>query len=154
MPSIWKVFPRAMGATALAVALSACAPPAPQSTVCKSLSFEIKKSEWTDVRRLMHDFSIESPGNPPFLDESYQDPADRRNLRLQVKRTGVGVTIHVNGLIFKDGEKVTLRVVDANTNTRVTQCNAGYRADYENVRAKLATRWMISESSEHVGPVR
>ncbi|QFZ83514.1 hypothetical protein GFK26_12460 [Variovorax paradoxus] len=102
----------------------------------------------------MHDFSIESPGNPPFLDESYQDPADKRNLSLQVKRTGVGITIYVDGLIFKDGEKVTLRVVDANTNTRATQCNAEYRADYENVRAKLAGRWTISESSEHVGPVR
>jgi hypothetical protein len=154
MPSSWKALPRAIGATAAAVALSACAPPAPESTVCKSLSFEIKKSEWTDVRRLMHDFSIESPGNPPFLDESHQDPVDSRYLRLQVKRAGVGVTIHVNGVIFRDGEKVTLRVVDANTSTRVTQCNAGYRADYDNIRAKLAARWPISESLEHVGPVR
>jgi len=150
MRSIWEHLPCAIGAAAL-VALSACTPPAREPKVCKSLSFGIKKSEWIDVRRLMHDFAIESLGNPPFLDKSYEDPVGRRYVNLLIERSHVA--IRVTGFVFRDGETVTLSVVDAGAAPDTLQCSSWIRADYDNARAKLETRWAISESPDYHEPV-
>lgn len=151
MPLIWEHLPCVIGAAAFAVALSACTSSTREPMVCKSLSFSIKKSEWIDVRRLMHDFAIESLGNPPFLDKSYEDPVGRRYLNLMIERSHVA--IRISGFVFRDGEKVTLSVVDAGVTPNSLRCSSWIRTDYDKARAKLEASWAISESPDHHEPV-
>lgn len=141
-------FALAGGAIVLLALVSGCTPESPQRIVCKSFDFSLQKDEWTEVRRLMHELAIESPGNPPFIDESYEDLASRRYLRLKIERKGTGITSQLDGSIFRDGDTARFSVIDSRRSDRSQPCGSLIPEDYEMAKRKFSRRWAITESGE------
>lgn len=122
---------------------------AEKMTICKSFTFSINKDEWLEVRRLMHEISIESAGNPPFFDRSYEDPVGRRYLKLSIERKGVNIINRLDASIYRDGEKAVFAVFDLSATKNSSPCGLLISADYEIAKAKFSKRWSISESTEN-----